>query len=218
MNLRRSPRLSFLLVILVVLVGFKVYRIWEEGLPELPSPVTEKSTVSAPKERRGGLRSLRRSTASIVKKNLFDPQRGAGGEKVAEPTPQSQKNAEEFVLLGTMITSDGRKAIIRVSPTAGGSVVRGRRPRAKRKSNQAGEVRRVSLGDPVGEFQLAEIQPYKVILKKGPEQIELALDFLTRTREIEKPKIIKPKPKPKSKSKPKVSRPKTKNSRRRPRK
>ena len=212
MILRRSPRFSFLLVILVVLVGVKVYRIWEEGLPELPSPVKEKSTVGSPKERRGSLRSLRRSTASIVKKNLFDPKRGASGEKVAEPTPQSQKNAEEFVLLGTMITSEGRKAIIRVSPTAGGSVVRGRRPRAKRKSKQAGEVRRVSLGDPVGEFQLAEIQPYKVILKKGPEQVELVLDFMTRTRKIEKPKITKPKPKKKA------SRPKTKNSRRRPRK
>jgi len=46
MNLRPSPRFSFLLVILVVLVGVKIYRIWEEGLPELPGPVTEKSTVS----------------------------------------------------------------------------------------------------------------------------------------------------------------------------
>jgi len=212
MNLRRSPRLSFLLIILVVLVGVKVYRIWDKGLPELPSPVKEKSTVGSPNERRGSLRSLRRSTSSIVKKNLFDPKRGASGEKVAEPTPQSQQNPEEFVLLGTMITSGGRKAIIRVSPTAGGGVVRGRRARAKRKSNQAGEVRRVSLGDPVGEFQLAEIQPYKVILKKGPEQVELVLDFITRTRKIEKPKITKPGPKKKA------SRPKTKNSRRRPRK
>jgi hypothetical protein len=212
MNLRRSPRFSFLLGILVVLLGVKVYRIWDEGLPELPIPVTEKSTVSSPKERRGSLRSLRRSSASIVKKNLFDPKRGAGGEKVAEPTPQSQENAEEFVLLGTMITSGGRKAIIRVSPTVGGGVVRGRRRRAKRKSNQTGEVRRVSLGDTVGEFQLAEIQPYKVILKKGPEQVELVLDFITRARKIEKPKIKKPEPKKRA------SRPKTKNSRRRPRK
>ena len=212
MKLRRSPRFSFLLIILVVLVGVKVYRIWDKGLPELPSPVKEKSTVGSPNERRGSMRSLRRSTASIVKKNLFDPKRGAGGEKVAEPTPHSQQNAEEFVLLGTMITSGGRKAIIRVSPTAGGGVVRGRRPRVKRKSNQVGEVRRVSLGDPVGEFQLAEIQPHKVILKKGSEQIELVLDFMTRTRKIEKPKSTKPAPKKKA------SRPKTKNLRRRPRK
>ncbi len=212
MNPRHSPRFSFVLVILVVLVGVKIYRIWEDGLPELPSPVKEKSTVSTSKERRGSLRSLRRSTATIIKKNLFDPNRGAGGEKVAEPTAQGKQSAEEFVLLGPMITSGDRKAIIRVSPTAGGGVVRGRRPRVKRKSNQAGEVRRVSLGDAVGEFQLAEIQPYKVILKKGPEQVELVLDFMTRTRKIEKPKITKPKPKKKA------SRPKTKNSRRRPRK
>ena len=212
MNLRRSPRFSILLVILVALVGVKIYRIWEEGLPELPSPVKGKSTVSTPKERRGSLRSLRRSTANIIKKNLFDPKRGAGGEKVVEPTPQNKQGEEEFVLLGTMITSGSRKAIIRVSPTAGGGVVRGRRPRAKRKSNQAGEVRRVSLGDSVGEFQLAEIQPYKVILKKGPEQVELVLDFMTRARKIEKPKITKPEPKKRA------SRPKTKKSRRRPRK
>jgi len=212
MNIRRSPRFSFLLVILVVLVGVKVYRIWEEGLPELPSPVNEKPTVSTQKERRGSLRSLRRSTVNIVKKNLFDPKRGVGGEKVAEPTPQSQQNVEEFVLLGTMITSGGRKAIIRVSPTAGSGVVRGRRRQVKRKSNRAGEVRRMSLGDSVGEFQLAEIQPYKVILKKGPEQVELVLDFINRPRKIEKPKITKPEPKKRA------SRPKTKNSRRRPRK
>jgi len=209
MNIRRSPRFSFLLVILVVLVGVKVYRIWEEGLPELPSPVKEKPTVSTQKERRGSLRSLRRSTANIVKKNLFDPKRGAGGEKVAEPTPQSQQNAEEFILLGTMITSGGRKAIIRVSPTTGSGVVRGKRRQVKRKSNRAGEVRRMSLGDSVGEFQLTEIQPYKVILKKGPEQVELVLDFITRPRKIEKPKITKPEPKKRA------SRPKTKNSRRR---
>ncbi len=212
MNLRRSPRFSFLLVILVVLVGVKIYRIWEDGLPELPSPVKEKSTVSTPKERRGSLRSLRKSTANIIKKNLFDPKRGADGEKVVESTPQSKQNAEEFVLLGTMITSGGRKAIIRVSPTAGGGVVRGRRRRVNRKSNQPGEVRRVSLGDPVGEFQLAEIQPYKVILKKGPEQVELVLDFINRPREIKKPKSTKPEPKKRA------SRPKTKNSRRRQRK
>ena len=211
MNLKRSPRFSFLLAILVMLVGVKVYRIWDEGLPELPSPVKEKPTVSTPKERRGSLRSLRRSTANISKKNLFDPRRGAGDEKVAEPNPKTLKNTEEFVLLGTMITSGGRKAIIRVAPTASGGVVRGRRRRTKRKSNQAGEVRRVSLGDSVGEFQLAEIQPYKVILKKGPEQVELVLDFMTRARKIEKPKITKPEPKKRA------SRPKTKKSRRRPR-
>jgi len=212
MNLRRSPKFSILLFILVGLVGVKFYRIWEEGLPELPSPVKEKSTVSTPKERRGSLRSLRRSTANIIKKNLFDPKRGAGGEKVVEPTLQNKQNEEEFVLLGTMITSGGRKAIIRVLPTAGSGVVRGRRLRVNRKSNQAGEVRRVSLGDPVGEFQLAEIQPFKVILKKGPEQVELVLDFINRPREIKKPKSTKPEPKKRA------SRPKTKNSRRRPRK
>ncbi len=212
MNLRRSPRFSFLLVILVVLVGVKIYRIWEDGLPELPSPVKEKSTVSTPNERRGSLRSLRRSTANITKKNLFDPKRGVGSEEAAGPTPLSKQNAEEFVLLGTMITSEGRKAIIRVSPTASGGVVRGRRPRVKRKSNLTGAVRRVSLGDSVGEFQLAEIQPYKVILKKGPEQVELVLDFINRPRKIKKPKSTKPEPKKRA------SRPKTKNSRRRPRK
>jgi len=212
MNLRPSPRFSFLLVILVVLVGVKIYRIWEEGLPELPGPVTEKSTVSTPKERRGSLRSLRRSTANIIKKNLFEPKRGAGGEKVAEPAPQSKQNAEEFVLLGTMITSGGRKAIIRVLPTVGSGVVRGKRRRVNRKRNQTGEVRRISLGDPVGEYQLAEIQPYKVILKKGPEQVELVLDFINRPRKIDKPKSTKPEPKKRA------SRPKKKNSRRRPRK
>ncbi len=148
----------------------------------------------------------------MIKKNLFDPKRGAAGEKVVEPTLQNKQIAEEFILLGTMITSGGRKAIIRVSPTAGGGVVRGKRPRVNKKSNQAGEVRRVSLGDPVGEFQLAEIQPYKVILKKGPEQVELVLDFINRPREIKKPKSTKPE------RKKRASRPKTKNSRRRPRK
>ena len=212
MILRRSPRFSFLLVILVVLVGVKVYQIWEEGLPELPSPVKEKSTVSTTKEWRGSLQSLRRSTANIIKKNLFDPKRGAGGEKEVEPTPQNKQSEEEFVLLGTMITSGSRKAIIRVSPTASGGVVRGRRPRVKRKSNLTGAVRRVSLGDSVGEFQLAEIQPYKVILKNGPEQVELVLDFINRPRKIEKPKSIKPEPKKRA------SRPKRKNSRRRPKK
>ncbi len=212
MNLRRSPRFSFLLVILVVLVGVKIYRIWEDGLPELPSPVKEKSTVSTPKERRGSLRSLRRSTANIIKKNLFDPKRGVGSEKAAAPTLQGKQSAEEFVLLGTMITSEGRKAIIRVSPTAGSGVVRGKRTRVNRKTNQAGEVRRISLGDSVGEFELTEIQPYKVILKKGPEQVELVLDFINRPRKIEKPKSTKPE------LKKRASRRKTKNSRRRPRK
>ncbi len=212
MNLRRSPRFSFLLVILVVLVGVKIYRIWEDGLPELPSPVKEKPTVSTPKERRGSLRSLRRSTANIIKKNLFDPKRGVGSEEAAAPAPRGKQNAEEFVLLGTMITSGGRKAIIRVLPTAGGGVVRGKRSRVNRKTNRAGEVRRISLGDSVGEFQLAEIQPYKVILKKGPEQVELVLDFINRPRKIEKPKSTKPE------LKKRASRRKTKNSRRRPRK
>ncbi len=212
MNLRRSPKFSLFLFILVGLVGVKIYRIWEAGLPELPRPTKEKSAFSLPQERRGTLRSLRRSTANIVKKNLFDPKRGVGSEKAAEPAPQSEQSAEDFVLLGTMITSGGRKAIIRVLPTAGSGVVRGKRLRVKRKSNQAGEVRRISLGDPVGEYQLAEIHPRKVILKKGLEQVELVLDFINRPRKIEKPQSIKPEPKKRA------SRRKTKNSRRRPRK
>ena len=188
MNLRRSPKFTILLFILVGLVAFKVYRIWEEGLPELPGPMQETSRASMPKERRNSLRSLRKSTTNIVKKNLFDPARGAGGKKVAEPVSQSKQGPEEFVLLGTMITSRGRKALIRVLPATGGAAVRRRRNRANAKSSQSGEVRRISLGDPVGEFQLAEIQPHKVILKKGSEQLVLVLDFMSRPKKFEKPK------------------------------
>ena len=178
MNLKRSPKFTILLFILVGLVAFKVYRIWEEGLPELPGPMQEPSRVIMPKERRSSLRSLRKSTTNIVKKNLFDPARGAGGKKVAEAVPQSKQGPEEHVLLGTMITSRGRKALIRILPATGGSAVRRRRNRANAKSSQSGEVRRISLGDPVGEFQLAEIQPHKVVLKKGSEQVVLVLEFM----------------------------------------
>ncbi len=206
MNLRRSPKFTILLFLLVGLVAFKVYRIWEEGLPELPGPKQETSRVSMPKERKSSLRSLRTSTTNIVKKNLFDPARGAGGKKVAEPVPQSKQGPEEFVLLGTMITSRGRKALIRVLPATGGAAVRRRRTSANAKSNRSGEVRRISLGDPVGEFQLTEIQPHKVILKKGSEQVVLVLDFMSRPKKFEKPKS---KPAPAKRA----SRTKRKNSR-----
>lgn len=195
MNLRRSPKVSILLFLLVGLVAFKVYRIWEEGLPELPGPVLETSRVSIPKERRSSLRSLRRSTANIVKKNLFDPARGAGGEEVAEDQPQSKQAPEEYVLLGTLITSGGRKALIRVLPASRSASVRGRRTRNNGSTSQLGEVRRIAQGEPVGDFLLAEIQPHKVILTKGSEQVELVLDFIARPQKFEKPKIEAPRPK-----------------------
>ncbi|NIO08932.1 MAG: hypothetical protein GTO40_13320, partial [Deltaproteobacteria bacterium] len=133
-----------------------------------------------------------------MKNNLFDPDRGAAGNKAVETPLQTKTTPEEFILLGTLITSRDRKALIQVLPTSARATVRGRKATSSAKSPQAGEVRRIALGDPLGDYLLTEIEPHKVILKKGSEQLELVLDFVGRLQKLEKPqvpKIKRPEPK-----------------------
>ena len=152
MNLRRSPKFTILLFFFWW--GWWPSKYIGSGKKGCQNcQVQSRRLLGKPcrKERKSFFALPAYGTTNIVKKNLFDPARVQAGKKVAEPVPQSKQGPEEFVLLGTMITSRGRKAHY-TSPSRlrAAQRVRRRRTSANAKSNRSGEVRRISLGDPVG--------------------------------------------------------------------
>lgn len=185
MPFRRSMMLSMLLSVAIVLVGVRIYRIWAEPLIAPPNRAEQSAALNATMKRGRAFKPRPMSITSIVKKNLFDPNRGSGTADATGASPVSGSKVQKFVLLGTMITPDERRAIIRVPEDLDETGKLGKTLRTAKRSSRKVKVRRVNLGDQLGGFELADIEPGKVTFIKGADRFELVLDF-TRKREIRK--------------------------------
>ncbi|HEX7227208.1 MAG TPA: hypothetical protein VF353_05475, partial [Candidatus Binatia bacterium] len=107
----------------------------------------------------------------IIKKNLFDPERGAGATLVAESNSRSFQRIRNMVLLGTVILGDSRSAILQ-DPA----------PQAATSTGAAAPVgpMRVKLGESVEGFRLTEIADRRVVFTKGGSKVEVLLDYFRR--------------------------------------
>jgi len=169
--LTRSSLLSLLLVVAIGLVVTKTYWLWISGPWDIPNPrkanspivVEDPKTVSNPRSIIG--------TETIVSKNIFDPERGAGLTREAEANSQAFQRIRSMVLLGTAILGNNRFAILQdggVSAAAPGT------------PGQSGAPMRVKLGDTVEGFKLSEISEKRIVFARGASKVEVPLDYFRK--------------------------------------
>ena len=159
-------------MVAIGLVGWRIYKVWEDGPWSLPhrtktatsAAISDESIqVSAPPPAV--------SPETIIAKNLFDPERGAGATREAEFNSRAFQRIRNMVLLGTVIAGESRSAILQdtSSSTATPGVP----------ASPAGPIR-VKIGDNVEGFRLTEIADKKVVFTKGGSRVEVLLDYFRR--------------------------------------
>ncbi len=202
--LKRSSLLSLLLLIAIAFVGARTYALWQEGSWKLPEPGNKRKGSSAVQEaRKKSQRPQLVKTKDIIEKNLFHPERGAGMLEGAGNVSQDIRELKDLALLGTVITPTERYAIVQLPPDSGPSKGRGKR-RLRAKGRTRGALRRLTLGDTLEGFKLAEIHAQRVVFKKGSSTVEVALDFSRKVIQKVKKKVKTPK---KVKNTPKARKP-----------
>src|SRR5215475_11555349 len=170
--LTRSSLLSLLLIVAIGLVSTKIYWLWTSGPWDLPNPrkakppivVDDPKTVTNPRSTVG--------TETIVSKNIFDPERGAGLTREAEANSQAFQRIRSMVLLGTAILGNNRFAILQDG--GGGSTAAPGAP------GQSATPMRVKLGDTVEGFKLSEISEKRIVFARGASKVEVPLDYFRK--------------------------------------
>ena len=109
-------------------------------------------------------------TETIISKNLFDPERGAGFTREAEANSQAFQRIRGMILLGTAILGNDRFAVLQDKGSSSGAKVPG----------QSNSLLRIKLGDTVEGFKLSEISEKRVVFAKGSTTVEVPLDYFRK--------------------------------------
>ena len=168
--LTRSSLLSLFLIVAIGLVATKTYWLWKAGPWDLPNSrkaktpmvVEDSKTATNPRPIIG--------TETIISKNIFDPERGAGSTREAEANSQAFQRIRGMVLLGTAILGNNRFAILQ----EGGS------PGAVAAAGRSLAPMRIKLGDTVEGFKLSEVSEKRVVFAKGTSTVEVPLDYFRK--------------------------------------
>jgi|SRR5262249_21414944 len=139
---------------------------------DLPNPRKTKSPIVAEHVKAVATPRSIVGTETIVSKNIFDPERGAGQTREAEANSQAFQHIRSMVLLGTAILGNSRFAILQdgaVSSAAPGT------------SSQSVAPMRIKLGDSVEGFRLSEVSEKRVVFARGTATVELPLDYFSKT-------------------------------------
>src|SRR5262249_55766957 len=139
---------------------------------DLPNPRKTKSPIVAEHVKAVATPRSIVGTETIVSKNIFDPERGAGQTREAEANSQAFQRIRSMVLLGTVILGNNRFAILQdggVSSAAPGT------------SSQSVAPMRIKLGDSVEGFKLSEVSEKRVVFARGTATVELPLDYFSKT-------------------------------------
>lgn len=154
------------------LVGWRIYKVWEEdswSLPQQPKTAAPLALEQEPSNVNPTLPTV--TPDQIISKNLFDPERGAGATREAEFNSRSFQRIRNMVLLGTVIVGESRSAILQ-DPATQSSTPSG--------PTVAVGPMRVKLGDSVEGFRLTEIADRRVVFTKGGSRVEVLLDYFRR--------------------------------------
>ncbi len=173
-------------MIAIGLVALEVRSVWKEDHERLPKPVKKKTLSSVLEAGKNLAKPRLARTESIVKRNLFDPERGAGTGNGAQDFSQGNKELGDLHLLGTVIAGGQRYAIVEVPPKNDRRSRRAKRLARGRRQTR-GEMRRLALGDTLEGFKLEEIHAQRVVFKKGSFTVDVVLDF-SRKVKVEKVK------------------------------
>jgi hypothetical protein len=137
---------------------------------DLPNPGKAKSPVSVADNKTATNTPPIVGTDTIISKNIFDPERGAGLTREAEANSQSFQRIKGMVLLGTAILGNNRFAILQDKGPSSGAAAPG----------QSNSLLRIKLGDTVEGFKLSEISEKRVVFAKGTSTVEVPLDYFRK--------------------------------------
>lgn len=157
----------------------QTYLVWKDGSRSLPRnrAGTEQAAIQKAKVEPSPVQVV--STETIVTRNLFDPERGAGRVGNGDSSSLALQRIRNMVLMGTAIFSNERYAILQ-EPTD--PRVLGLKPQDRKL-----EQLRLKVGDTVAGFRLAEINDQKVIFTKGAARVEVALDYFRKVEITQQP-------------------------------
>lgn len=161
------------------LIGWNTYGSWKNGPWDLPAPAqSNPPPLPAQKQTPVAVKTIT-STDTIVTRNLFDPERGAGATRDAEETSRSVQRIRNMILIGTVVIGNNRTAILQdgTGPNMGPAV-----------SSQPPATMRLKLGDNVEGYRLAEIADRKVVFTKDAARVEVVLDYFRKV-EVPAPRV-----------------------------
>jgi hypothetical protein len=153
-------------------VATKTYWLWKAGPWDLPNPRKAKSPIAVEDAKAVSNPRSIIGTETIVSKNIFDPERGAGLTRESEANSQAFQRIRSMVLLGTAILGNNRFAILQ---DGGGSSAAPGTP------GQSVAPMRVKLGDTVEGFRLSEISEKRIVFARGTATVEVPLDYFRKT-------------------------------------
>jgi hypothetical protein len=115
-------------------------------------------------------------TETIISRNIFDPERGAGFTREAEANSQAFQRIRSMVLMGTAIIGSNRFAILQDAATSAGAPGNPGAPAAPM---------RIKLGDTVEGFRLSEVSEKRVVFVRGTATVEVPLDYFRKIDSIQ---------------------------------
>jgi hypothetical protein len=163
--------LSLFLIVAIGLVLAKTYWLWTAGPWDLPTAGRGKLPVVAESAKKESPPPAMVGTETIISKNIFDPERGAGFTRQAEANSQAFQRIRSMVLLGTAILGNNRFAILQdagISPGVPGNPAAPAAPM------------RIKLGDTVEGFRLSEVSEKRVVFARGAATVEVPLDYFRK--------------------------------------
>ena len=146
----------------------KTYWLWTSGPWDLPNPAKPKSSILVEGSKGVTNPPAIIGTETIISRNIFDPERGAGFTREAEANSQAFQRIRSMVLLGTAILGNNRFAILQDGGTSAGT------PGVP---GQSATPMRIKLGDTVEGFRLSEISEKRVVFARGTATVEVPLDY-----------------------------------------
>jgi hypothetical protein len=168
--LTRSSLLSLLLIVAIGSVVTKTYWLWMSGPWDLPNPRRANSPIAVEGAKAATNPRPIIGTETIISKNIFDPERGAGQTREAEANSQAFQRIRSMVLLGTAILGNNRLAILQDRGASPGAAA----------SGQSNALMRIKLGDTVEGFKLSEISEKRVVFARGTATVEVPLDYFRK--------------------------------------
>jgi hypothetical protein len=130
------------------------------------------------------------ATDTVIGRNLFDPERGAGASREAEENSRAVQRVRGMVLVGTVIIGNNRVAILQDGATpAPGQAIPGQRPTA-----QAPSMMRLKVGDSLEGFRLTEIADQRVVFARDTTRVEVLLDFFRKVENAAPRPVVAPGP------------------------
>ena len=182
----RSSLLSILLVVAIGLMLAQTYWLWTTGPRDLPNPVKFKSPIPVEDSKEGTNPPAVVGTETIISKNIFDPERGAGFTREVEANSQAFQRIRSMVLLGTAILGNNRFAILQDGASSSGA--------PPGLPGQSSTPIRIKLGDTVEGFKLSEVSEKRVVFARGASTVEVPLDYFRKTDMVQPRRPAAPQP------------------------